>query len=73
MQTGTVKWFNRVKGYGFITCDQADTDAFAHVSNIQSDNVKYLEDGQRVTFDVIPNRKGAVAVNIAVIHESEEV
>ena len=52
MQTGTVKWFNTQKGYGFITPDGGDKDVFVHISAVQSSSMKNLAEGQRVTFDV---------------------
>jgi cold shock protein len=61
--TGTVKFFNAEKGYGFISRDQGD-DVFVHFSQIQGDGYKTLEDGQRVEFDVAPGRKGEEAQNV---------
>jgi cold shock protein len=61
--TGTVKFFNAEKGYGFISRDQGE-DVFVHFSQIQGDGYKTLEDGQRVEFDVAPGRKGEEAQNV---------
>jgi CspA family cold shock protein len=61
--TGTVKFFNAEKGYGFISRDQGD-DVFVHYSQIQGEGYKTLEDGQRVEFDVGPGRKGEEAQNV---------
>ncbi len=66
MATGTVKFFNNEKGYGFISREQGD-DVFVHYSNIQGDGYKTLEEGQQVEFDVAPGRKGEEAQNVRVI------
>jgi len=58
--TGTVKFFNSEKGFGFISREQGD-DVFVHYSNIQGDGYKSLTEGQQVEFDVAPGRKGEVA------------
>lgn len=63
--TGTVKWFNADKGFGFITTE-AGNDVFAHYSQIQKDGFKTLEEGQAVTFDVVDGAKGPQAENIQV-------
>jgi CspA family cold shock protein len=64
--TGTVKFFNAEKGYGFISREQGD-DVFVHFSNIQGSGYRTLEQGQRVEFDVAPGRKGEEAQNVRVI------
>jgi CspA family cold shock protein len=64
--SGTVKWFNADKGFGFITGDNGN-DVFAHYSQIQSDGFKTLEEGQAVTFDVVQGPKGPQAENIVVV------
>jgi CspA family cold shock protein len=63
MVTGTVKWFNESKGFGFITQDNG-TDVFAHYSAIQGDGFKTLNEGDQVSFDVIDGDKGPKAQNI---------
>ena len=63
MATGTVKFFNAEKGFGFISRTSGD-DVFVHFSNIQGDGYKSLVDGQRVEFDVAPGRKGEEAHNV---------
>ena len=64
MATGTVKWFNDAKGYGFITPDDGGEDLFAHFSAIKMDGFKTLKQGQRVTFDLKEGERGKQADNI---------
>jgi len=64
MATGTVKWFNDAKGFGFITPDDGGDDLFAHFSAIQGNGFKTLKENQRVTFDVATGPKGKQASNI---------
>jgi CspA family cold shock protein len=61
--TGTVKWFNSEKGYGFIA-REGGADVFVHYSAIDMNGYKNLEEGQRVEFDVAPGRKGEEAQNV---------
>lgn len=61
--TGTVKWFNAEKGFGFISREQGD-DVFVHFSNIVGEGYKTLQEGQRVEFDVGPGKKGEEARNV---------
>jgi CspA family cold shock protein len=65
-ETGTVKWFNGSKGFGFINREQGD-DVFVHYSAIQGDGFRNLEEGQKVEFEVEPGPKGPKAVNVAVV------
>jgi CspA family cold shock protein len=64
MATGTVKWFNDAKGYGFITPDDGGEDLFAHFSAIQGAGFKSLKEGQKVEFEVVAGPKGKQASNI---------
>ncbi|WP_026884001.1 cold-shock protein [Clostridium akagii] len=62
---GTVKWFNAEKGFGFITGEDGN-DVFAHFSQINSEGYKSLDEGQKVTYDVVEGQKGPQAENITV-------
>lgn len=66
MPTGTVKFFNNEKGYGFISRDDGD-DVFVHFSNIEGSGFRTLEDGQKVEFEIGPGRKGDEALQVRVI------
>jgi len=66
LATGTVKFFNAEKGFGFIAREQGD-DVFVHFSNIQGDGYKSLSEVQHVEFNVAPGRKGEEAQNVRVI------
>ncbi len=66
MATGTVKFFNAEKGFGFISRPDGD-DVFVHFSNIEGSGYKTLEEGQQVEFDVAPGRKGEEAQKVRVI------
>ena len=66
MPTGTVKWFNTTKGYGFIAPDDSGKDVFVHISAVERSGLTGLADDQKVTFDIEPGRDGREsAVNIA--------
>lgn len=64
MATGTVKWFNDSKGFGFITPDDGSEDLFAHFSAINMNGFKTLKEGEKVSFDVTQGPKGKQAANI---------
>ena len=66
MPTGTVKWFNNEKGFGFIAREGGD-DVFVHFSAIQGSGFKTLEEGQTVEFDVVPGRQGEQAENVRLV------
>ncbi len=63
MATGSVKWFNESKGYGFISTDEGE-DAFVHYSEIQGNGFKTLSEGQQVTFELVQGQKGPQATNV---------
>ena len=64
MPTGTVKWFNADKGYGFIAPDDGGDDLFVHFSAIQVSGYKTLDEGQKVEFEVTQGQKGPQATNV---------
>jgi CspA family cold shock protein len=67
MATGTVKWFNAEKGYGFIAQDGGGADVFAHYSNINAQGFRELQEGQHVEFDIAQGQKGPQAENIRIV------
>ena len=66
MASGTVKFFNAEKGFGFISRESGD-DVFVHFSNIEGSGYKSLQEGDKVTFDVAPGRKGEEAQKVRVV------
>ncbi len=66
MASGTVKWFNATKGFGFIAPDGGGKDVFVHVTAVQRAGFQGLNEGQRVTFDIVDDRKGKKAENLVV-------
>ncbi|GLQ90777.1 cold-shock protein [Dyella flagellata] len=66
-ETGTVKWFNDAKGFGFISRDQGGDDLFVHFREIQSQGFKSLAEGQKVSFNVTQGQKGLQASQVRVI------
>ncbi|EJC6789787.1 cold-shock protein [Vibrio parahaemolyticus] len=66
-ETGSVKWFNENKGFGFITKDSDGKDIFVHFRSISPDGFKTLLEGQKVSFEVEPGEKGPHATNVALI------
>ena len=66
--TGTVKWFNDSKGYGFVTRDDGEKDVFVHHSAIQGEGFKTLTEGEKVEFDVVQGQKGPAAENVVKVN-----
>ena len=69
MATGTVKWFNTTKGYGFIAPDDGGNDVFVHVSAVEKAGLRGLNDGQKDTYDIEENRGKQAAGNIGLVEE----
>lgn len=67
MDTGTVKWFNEQKGYGFITPEGGGKDLFVHFSNIGGDGYKTLQEGQAVQFETSQGPKGPEAIGVTAV------
>ncbi len=63
-QTGTVKWFNTTKGFGFIVPDDGSNDVFVHISAVEQAGLRTLNEGQKVEFDLQENRGKQVAANL---------
>ena len=66
MASGTVKWFNATKGYGFITPDEGGKDVFVHITAVQAAGLKGLQDGQRVNYELATERGKTSAANLKV-------
>jgi CspA family cold shock protein len=64
MATGTVKFFNTTRGFGFIAPDDGSKDIFVHISAVQQSDIEYLVEGQKVSFDVEQEARGPKAVNL---------
>ncbi len=67
MMTGTVKWFDESKGFGFISPEDGGKDVFVHFSAIQGDGFRTLAEGQRVQFETQSTQKGLAAANVSAI------
>ena len=68
MPTGTVKWFNLQKGYGFIMPEDGSGDAFVHISAIEQSGLVSLDEGQKVEYELVPGRNGKLAAsNLSIV------
>ncbi len=67
MPTGVVKWFNPAKGYGFIVPDEGGNDVFVHISAVESAGLHSLSEGQKVEYELVPNRDGKFAADSLVV------
>ncbi len=72
MATGTVKWFNKTKGFGFIIPDDGDKDVFVHITAVAESGLNELVEGQKVSFDSIEEPKGLKATNISQLPADED-
>lgn len=66
MATGTVKWFNSTKGYGFIAPDDGGKDVFVHISAVERAGLRTLDEGQKVQYEIESNRGKESAINLSV-------
>ncbi len=67
MQTGTVKRFNKIKGYGFITADEGETEVFVHFSEVEIAGYKELKEGQRISYVLADGERGPFATKVTII------
>ena len=72
MATGTVKWFNKTKGFGFIITDDSDKDVFVHITAVVESGLNELVEGQKVSFESIEEPKGLKATNISQLPADED-
>lgn len=70
MATGTVKWFNATKGFGFIQPDQGGSDVFVHISALEALGIKSLNEGQRVSYELATQRGKTAAANLQLIEKA---
>lgn len=71
-QTGTVKWFNPTKGFGFIVPDDGSNDVFVHISAVEQAGMRGLNEGQKISFELQENRGKQAAANLQVVEDGEE-
>lgn len=67
MTTGTVKWFNSTKGYGFIKPDQGNSDVFVHISAVEKAGFNNLNEGQRIEYEVVSEKGRTSATNLQIL------
>lgn len=71
MATGTVKWFDKKKGYGFIVGPEGDKDIFVHYTSIQGTGFRTLKDGEQVNYELVESEKGLQARNVEAVAEKK--
>lgn len=71
MATGTVKWFNKTKGFGFIVPDEGDKDVFVHITAVLASGLQELNEGQKVSYEAVEEPKGMKAVELSAVEQSE--
>lgn len=69
MANGTVKWFNTTKGYGFIQPEDGSKDVFVHISALQQSGIAQLDDGQKVSYEIVENRGKESAANLNLLDD----
>ena len=66
-QNGTIKFFNQAKGYGFVSPEGGGKDVFVHATAVEAAGMRSLSDGQKVSFDIVPDARGAKAANLKAV------
>ncbi len=69
MATGTVKWFNPTKGYGFVAPENGDGDVFVHITAVEKAGLNTLNEGQRISYDLVANKGKTSAENVKVLSD----
>ncbi len=70
---GTVKWFDYIKGYGFITPDDGSNDTFIHITSVKQSGASIVKQGQRISYDLQPDDKGNISAANIEVNEDEEM
>jgi CspA family cold shock protein len=69
MATGTIKWFNQTKGFGFIKPDDGGSDVFVHISAVEKAGIKKMNEGQKISFEIVENKGRSAADNLKIVNE----